>query len=90
MKNKKKQEMKQNEINWKRVIVRKRIEENKELKRYERIQNRENKNEEDVDLILFFEKTTAENDIIVDGLNQHEIKNDILGHYEGEFEMTGD
>ena len=38
-------EIKQNEINWKGDTVRKRNDENKELKQYERNQNRENKNE---------------------------------------------
>ena len=70
--------------------VRQRNEENKDLKQYELIQNRENKNEDDVDLNLFFKTATAENETSVDGLNLHEIENNKSRDYEGESEMIGD
>ena len=37
---------------------------------------------------IFFKRATAENEKVVDGLNLHEIKNDIIGDYEGEFKMV--
>ena len=38
---------------------------------------------------MFYRKTKAENEIIVDGLKPEEIEKDFLGDYEGEFEMIG-
>ena len=38
----------------------------------------------------FLKKTTAENEEMVDGLNTHEIKSDILSDYERDFEMICD
>ena len=87
---KKKIEIKQNKTNEKQDIVRTRNEENKKIKQFERIQNRENKNEDNVDMNFFFEKALAENERMVDGSHLHEIENDFLSDYEGEFEMIGD
>ena len=49
-----KTEVKQKGIIRKRDIVRKRNGENKETKQYERIQTGENKNEDNIDIYLFF------------------------------------
>ena len=73
----------------KRDIVRKRNEENRELKQFERLQNRKKaKQEEDIDLGRLFEITTS-NKIHVNGLNLHENKIEILLDYTGDFEMIG-
>ena len=63
----------------KRDIVSKRNEENKELKHYEGIQNREDKNEDDFDMGWFSKIATSDNELFVDSLNLHEIRNEILG-----------
>ena len=60
---------------------------NKETKRNERRQKRQNI-VEDVDIGRFFEIATSDN-IYVNNLNLHEIKNEILEDYTGDFELIG-
>ena len=74
----------------KKDVVSERNEENKELKQYEWIQNRENKNEDEFGMGWFSKKATSDNELFVDSLNLHEIRNEILGDYTGDFEIIGD
>ena len=60
---------------------------NREIKRNERRQRRENM-VEDIDIGRFFELATIDK-IYVNNLNLHEIKNEILLHFVGAFEMVG-
>ena len=69
-------------------MIRKQIESNKETKQNERRQKRENIAEEDIDVGRFFELATS-NKIYVNNLNLHEIKNEILEDYTGDFELIG-
>ena len=71
----------------KKKLIRKQNESNKEIKRNERRQKRENI-AEDIDLGRFFELATT-NRKYVNGLNLHEIKNEILEDYTGDFELIG-
>ena len=80
--------IKQYVFNQKRGFVRKRNEASRELKHYERNQNRENETVEDNNLGRFLELAIAD-EIYVNGLILHEIKNDILIDYTGDFEMIG-
>ena len=64
------------------------IKKKKERKQNERRQKRENMAEEDIDLGRFFELATS-NKIYVNNLNLHEIKNEILQEYTGDFELIG-
>ena len=57
-------------------------------KQNERRQKRENLAEEDIDLGRFFELATS-NKIYVNNLNLHEIKDEILQDYTGDFELNG-
>ena len=57
-------------------------------KQNERRQKRENMVEEDIDLGRFFELASS-NKIYVNNLNLHEIKNEILQDYTGDFELNG-
>ena len=68
-------------------MIRKQNESNREIKRNERRQKRENM-VEDIDLTRFFELATS-NKIYVNNLNLHEIKNEILQDYTGDFELNG-
>ena len=68
-------------------MIRKQNESNKEIKQNERRQKRE-KMVEDIDLARFFELATS-NKIYVNNLNLHEIKNEILQDYTGNFELNG-
>ena len=68
-------------------MIKKQNESNKEIKRNERRQKRENI-AEDIDLGRFFELATT-NRKYVDGLKLHEIKNEILEDYTGDFEIIG-
>ena len=68
-------------------MVRIQNESNKETKQNERRQKRENI-VEDIDTGRFFELATS-NNIYVDNLNLHEIKNEILKDYTGDFELIG-
>ena len=60
-------------------------ESNRVIKRNERRQRRENM-VEDIDIGRFFELATS-NNIYVDNLNLHEIKNEILKDYTADFEL---
>ena len=70
-------------------MIRKQNESNREKKQNERRQNRENLAEEDIDLGRFFELATS-NKIYVNNLNLHEIKDEILQDYTGDFELNGE
>ena len=69
-------------------MIRIQNESNKERKRNERRQKRENIAEEDIGVGRFFELATS-NKIYVNNLNLHEIKNEILEDYTGDFELIG-
>ena len=71
----------------KKKLIRKQNESNREIKQNERIQKRENV-VEDIDLGRFFELATS-NRKYVNGSNLHEIKNEILEDYTGDFELIG-
>ena len=71
----------------KKKLTREQNESNREIKRNERRQKRENI-AEDIDLGRFFELATT-NRKYVNSLNLHEIKNEILKHYKGDFELIG-
>ena len=68
-------------------MIRKQNESSREIKRNERRQKRENITE-DIDLGRFFELATT-NRKYVNGLNLHEIKNEILEDHTGDFELIG-
>ena len=78
---------KQYELNKRRKLIRKQNESNKETEQNERRQKIENI-VEDIDLGRFFE-LAASNKIYVNILNLHEIKNEILQGYRGDFELNG-
>ena len=78
---------KQYELNKRRNLIRKQIEPNKEINQNDRKEKRENM-VEDFDLGRFFELATS-NKLYVNSLNLHEIKNGILQHYTGDFELNG-
>ena len=83
------QKKKQYELNKIRKMIKKQNESNNEIKQNERRQRRENMVEDiDIDIGRFFELTTS-NSIYVDNLNLHEIKNEILEDYTGDFELIG-
>ena len=67
-------------------MIRKQNESNREIKQNERIQERDNMIEEDINLGRFFELPTT-NKIYVNGLNLHQIKSEILLDYTGDFEL---
>ena len=81
------QKKKEYELNKRRKLIRIQNESNKETKQNERRQRRENM-VEDIDTGRFFELATS-NNIYVDNLNLHEIKNEILKDYTGDFELIG-
>ena len=68
-------------------MIRIQNESNKETKQDERRQKRE-KMVEDINIDRFFELATTDREY-VNGLNLHEIKNDILEDYTGDFELIG-
>ena len=71
-------------------LTEKQNESNREKKQNERRQKRENlEKEEDIDLGRFFELATS-NKIYVNNLNLHEIKDEILQDYTGDFELNGE
>ena len=73
----------------KKKLIRKQNDSNKDIKRNERRQKRENMVEEkDIDLGRFFELAKS-NRKYVNGLNLHEIKNEILKDYTSDFELNG-
>ena len=69
-------------------MIRRQNELNKERKRIERRQKRENVVEEDIDLGRFFDLASS-NKIYVNNLHLHEIKNETLQDYTGDFELNG-
>ena len=79
---------KQYEVNKRRSLIRKQNESNKQIKQIERQRKKENLVEEDIDLGRFFELATS-NKIYANNLNLHEIKNEILQGYTGDFELNG-
>ena len=81
------QKKKEYELNKRRKLIRKQNESNKETKQNERRQRRENM-VEDIDTGGFFELATSDS-IYVDNLNLHEIKDEILEDYTGDFELIG-
>ena len=68
-------------------MIRIQNESNKETKQNERRQKRENM-VEDININRFFELATTDREF-VNGLNLHEIKNDILENYTSDFELIG-
>ena len=68
-------------------MIRIQNESNKETKQNERRQKRENM-VEDIDTGRFFELATTDREYVY-GLNLHEIKNEILEDYTGDFELIG-
>ena len=66
-------------------MIRRKTESNREIKRNERRQKRENMIE-DIDIGRFFELATTDRKY-VNGLNLHEIKNEFLEDYTGDFEL---
>ena len=68
-------------------MIRRQNESNREIKRNERRQKRESI-AEDIDLGRFFELATSDRKY-VSGLNLHEIKNEVLEDYTGDFELIG-
>ena len=68
-------------------MITRQTESNKGIKQNERRQKREEM-VDDVDIGRFFELTTTDK-IYVNSLNLHEIKNEILQDYTGDFELSG-
>ena len=81
------QKKKEYELNKRRKLIRIQNESNKETKQNERRQRRENMIE-DIDTGRFFELATTDREY-VNGLNLHEIKNEFLEDYTGDFELIG-
>ena len=79
---------KEYELNKRRKLIRRQNESNKERKQNERRQKREILVEEDIDFGRFFELARSDK-IYVNNLNLHEIKNQILQDYTGDFELNG-
>ena len=74
----------------KKKLIRRQNESNRIIKQNGRQQKRENLVEEDIDLVglgRFFELATS-NNLYVNNLNLHEIKNDFLQDYTGDFELN--
>ena len=82
------QKKKEYELSKRRKLIRIQNESNREKKQNERRQKRENIAEEDNDLGRFFEIATSDK-IYVNKLNLHEIKDEILQDYTGDFELNG-
>ena len=81
------QKKKQYELNKRRKLIRKQIEANKEVKQNEKRRNRDNMVEDNA-LGWFFELATTSK-IYVNSLILHEIKNEMLSDYSGDFELYG-
>ena len=75
-------------MNKRRTSIRKQKESNREIKQNERRQKRQHLIDEPIDLGRFFE-LAASNELCVNSLNLHEIKNEILQDYKGDFEFSG-
>ena len=82
------QKKKEYELNKRRKLIRRQNESNRERKQNERRQKRENIAEEDIDVGRFFELATS-NKTYVNKLNLHEIKDELLQDYTGDFELNG-
>ena len=82
------QKKKQSELIKRRTLIRKQNESNREIKQFERRQKRENLVEEDIDIGRFFELATTDRKY-GNGLNLHEIKDEISEDYTGDFELFG-
>ena len=80
-------EKKKTKLQKKKLIRRQNESSNTEIKRNERRQKRENM-VDDNDLGRFFELATSDK-IFVNNLNLHEIKNEVLQDYTGDFELNG-
>ena len=74
-------------MNKRKTLITKETESNKKIKHNERKQKRKNI-VEDIDLGRFLTLATS-NKIYVNNLNLHEIKNEILQDYRGDFELKG-
>ena len=84
------QKKKQDELNKRRILIRKQNESNREIKQNERRQKRQKLIDEDIDLCdvgRFFELATSFKNY-VNILNLHEIKNEILRDDRGDFELN--
>ena len=68
-------------------MIRRQNESNREKKQNERRQKRENM-VEDINIGRFFELATTDRQY-VNALNLHEIKNELLEDYTGDFELIG-
>ena len=68
-------------------MIRKQIESNKETKQIERRQKRENVVQDFVSFRFF--ELAASNKIYVNNLNLHEIKNEKIQDYTGDFDLNG-
>ena len=72
----------------KKNLIRRQNELNVVMKQIKRREKRQSLIDEDIDLGRFFELATG-NRKYVNGLNLHEIKNEILEDYTGDFELIG-
>ena len=81
------QKKKEYELNKKRKLIRRQNELDREKKQNERRQKRENM-VADINVGRFFELATTDRQY-VNALNLHEIKNQILEDYTGDFELIG-
>ena len=79
---------KQYELNKRRTLIRKQNETNRDTNQNERRQKRQILIDEDIDLGRFSELAES-NKIYVNSLNWHEIKNEILQDYPGDFKLNG-
>ena len=74
-------------MNKRNNLIRKQNESNREIKQNGRRQKRQNI-ADDIDIRRFFEIATT-NRKYLNGLNLHEIKNEILEDYRADFELIG-
>ena len=74
-------------MNKRKILIRKQNGSIREIKQNERKQKRENI-AEDIDIGRYFELATT-NRKYVNGLNLHEIRNEVLEDYTGDFELIG-
>ena len=81
------QNKKQHELN-KKTIFREQNELKKEIKQYERKQKKDNIRDVNIDFSRFFELATT-NRMYVNSLNLHEVKNEPLLDYKGDFKLNG-
>ena len=81
------QKKKEYELNKRRKMIRRQNESNREKNKMKEDKKRENM-VEDINIGRFFELATTDREY-VNGLNLHEIKNDILEDYTGDFELIG-